>query len=413
MIKIKNSGRKFLSLWFISLLFMSFIQTNGALVKTYEPLVDGVKLHLRFNEPATASPLSLATAGDTTYDELYLLQDTVIFEDCEITDFDRAIDVAGSITYSNAGTLDVVTMPSDINLATTVAGALQTYQDHLESANKAYDDETDFVIQVWEQDIEARTYLTSIASSYSTGLTYLNISTVQYWLEIDYNEAACDSLLDEVLNDEDFKDLGTETTVSAADVGEVIEDYLYKYSYDFGISIWNETTLGSTLLTDRLDTWADNYANNFTEVNSYNHMLSNIISAYGHRIYSPPSGYELDKMIDTSVYGNDADPNSYFRLAGDEVFLGIQIDSLMESAGVAIDNILAAVFQIVPESVASQVSGYVFIFILFLIGMVIVAWKQKKLGVKTGKDWFVMALVVLVFAYIFTLGMVEYTAMTW
>ena len=407
--KFKNSKRTFFAIWLISLFFMGFTHVRAE--STYEPLVDGVTLHIRYNEPATSMPMSLTGAGDTTYDTLYLQQDSIKLEDCEITDFDRAVDGTGSITYSNAGTLDVVALPT--GLATTAAGALQTYQDHLESANKAYDDKIDLTFEVWEQDIEAREVLTDIAQTYNTEFTYLNLSGVQYWLEIDYNEAACNNLLDEVLNDQDFKDLGDEDTVTASDVGEVIEDYLHKYTYDFGIAIWNETTLGNTLIMNRLDTWEDDYSLNFTEVNSYNHMLSNIISAYGHRVYSPPSGYEMDKMINTDTYGKIGDPNSYIRVSGDDVVLGINIDSLFESTGVAIDNILATIIQIIPESIRPSTSGLTLFFVLCALGLVIVYFRRKQLKIKSDQDKVMWVIIVAALALGITWFVVRYSDMNW
>jgi len=413
--KIKNSGSKLLAIWFISLFIMSLVHVNGAATSVYEPLIDDVTLHIRYNQPATSNPLSLAGTGDETIRELYTTHSTVIFEDSELAHFDRAMGGSGTITYSNAGTLDVVTMPSsfDTSLLTTPTGAFQTYQDHLESANKDYNLENDYTVQVWEQNTEARTVLTDIASTYNTLYTYLNLTGVQFWMEIDYNEAACDSLLDEVLADQDFHDLADETTVTASDIGEVIEDYLDKYTYDFGIGVWNETTLGTTLLTDRLDTWNDLQTSNFTELNTYNHMLSNVISAYGHLRYSVPSGYDM--MID-GTYNPLEGENSYFKLVGDDVKLGILIESVLETGGVAIDNVLAAVFQIIPDQYASALSGYMLFFILFVIGVAFVAWRNsKKKGKKldTGEEWFVACLVIAFISFLLTWATVNYTVMTW
>ena len=396
-----------MAIWLISLFCMSFTQVQAT--STYEPLVDDVSLHIRLNEPATSMPLALTDAGDTTYGEFYLQGDSIELGDCEITDFDRAVAGVGTVTYSNAGTLDVVALPT--GLATTVAGALQTYQDHLESANKAYDDELDLTFEVWEQDLEAREVLTDIAQTYNTDFTYLNLTGVQYWVEIDYNEAACNDLLDNVLNDQDFKDLGDEDTVTASDVGEVIEDYLHKYTYDFGVAIWNETTLGSTLIMNRLDTWEDDYSLNFTEVNSYNHMLSNIISAYGHRIYSAPDGYDMDKMVSTDTFGALGDANSYFKLNGDDVILGINIDTLLESAGVAIDNILATFIQIIPEPLQPPVSGVTLFILICLIGLIIAIVRRKH--IKSDRDKFWAGVIIVGVATIITWIAVKYSDMNW
>ena len=407
--KNKISGRAFFAIWLISLFCMGFTTVHAT--STYEPLIDDVALHIRYNEPATTMPLTLSATGDTAYNELYLLGDSIVLEDCEITDFDRAVDAAGSITYSNAGTLDVVTLPT--GLATTVAGALQTYQDHLESANKAYDDEIDLTFEVWEQDIEAREVLTDIAETYNTNLDYTNLTGVQFWLEFDFNEDACNDLLDNVLEDQDFKELADETTVTASDVGEIIEDYLHRYTYDLGIAIWNETTLDGTLIMDRLDTWEDNYASNFTEVNSYNHMLSNIISAYGHRIYSPPSGYDMDKMINTDTYGAIGDANSYFKLKGDQVILGINIDSLLETAGVAIDNILTTIIQIIPEPIRPAVNGLTLFALLCVIGLVIIYVRRKQMKLRSDQDKVIAVIVIAVIAFCITWITVNYSDMNW
>lgn len=411
--KIKQKEGKFLTFMIIGMFAIGCVNAQGAVNSVYEPLIDDVALHIRFNQPAAASPLALSATGDTIIRDLDVLQNSVMLEDCEILGFDRAIGGSGTVTFSNAGTLDVVALPDlELGLATTAVGAFQTYQDHLESSNKAYNDELDAKLIVWEQDIEARTVLTSIASTYNTLLTYLNLTGVQFWMEIDYNEDACDSLLDEVLDDTDFYDLQDESTVTASDVGEIIEDYLHHYSYDFGLSLWNETLLGTTLLVDRLETWETTQTTNFTEAISYNHMLSNVISAYGHRKYSVPDTY--DKMVDgnydpSTIVGE----NSYFRLASDGgTILGIQIDSILESATVPIDNVLAAIFQIVPPSVANNF-GWVFFAAICLFCIIIAKWKEKIFHLKTQGDWMVALIVIAIIAFIITAAFVHYTIMTW